>query len=105
MLHVKVGADKYEDRIFWGALFGYLLPLHEFLEGLLSKIGKEGLGNVVNQEHGCCIPEECLDDGPKALLPRCVPDLQLNSLVIFHGNDFTLKLSACISLPLPMVVW
>lgn len=105
MLHVEVSAYKYEDCIFWGTLFGNFLPLHEFLEGLLSKIGKEGLGNVVYEEHGCCIPEECLDDGPKALLASSVPDLQFNGLVIFHCNSFTLKLSACISSSLPMVVW
>ena len=43
MLHVEVGAHKYEDRIFRGALFGDLLPLHEFLQRLLSKSGRKDL--------------------------------------------------------------
>lgn len=105
MLHVEVSAYKYEDCIFRSALFGNLLPLHEFLQCLLSKIKKEGLGNVVDQEDGSRIPEECLDDGPEALLTSRVPDLQFHTLMIFHGNSLTLKLSACISSQIPMVVW
>lgn len=86
-------------------MLGDFLPLYELLQCFLSKIGEEGLGDVVDQENSCCISEECLYDGPEALLTCGVPDLQFYRLLIFNSDGFALKLSPCVSSKVPMVVW